>query len=175
MALSRIDPNSVKPGDIIPVKVDGILHNTVIDEHGIQRFVEDLTNPWYQRLRDYIGTVVNPNGDIRDLNELAVYHAHGKISTEEYAKFNMDIGYSVGGFCDLSSFQAMDIDNPLWETSVEPDSITVKEYKFIISDAGLESFQEMLTEILDECDSSYYGTRATRAEVKEVILKILEL
>lgn len=51
-----------------------------------------------------------------DLNELArIYHTKKPFSQRDYAEFNMMLGYSVSGWCDLSSFHDMEVVNPLWE------------------------------------------------------------
>jgi hypothetical protein len=103
---------SVVEGDRITVRVGGQEYETVV-VNGIQRFVEDKHNPLYRRLRSRYDGVINPDGDIADLNEMTVMAAKGKISPREYAEFNMALGYSVCGFADIfdSTFH---IDNPLW-------------------------------------------------------------
>lgn len=50
-----------------------------------------------------------------DLNHLALAYHQKKFSQRDYAEFNMMLGYSISGFCDLSSFDDMEIINPLWK------------------------------------------------------------
>lgn len=92
-----------KTGDEIIVKVAGKEYKTIIDEHGIQRFE---TNSLIRHLYD--------NG-IFDLNQLCIDYQHGKFNQIDYAEFNMQTGYSVCGFAELSSFQDMKIENLLWD------------------------------------------------------------
>lgn len=87
----------------IIVKVSGIEYPTVIDEHGIQRFIK---NRLFCHLVD--------SGQV-NLNKLHIDYLHDKFSKREYAEFTMMLGYSVSGFAGLSSFQDMEIKNPLWE------------------------------------------------------------
>lgn len=93
-----------KPGDHITVKVGGVEYDTVIDEHDVQRFIAD---PLIQKLQ---------RAGIIDLNRLSVAYHYNKVLTQrEYAELNMKLGYSVSGFCDLSSFSDMPIENPVWD------------------------------------------------------------
>lgn len=93
----------VKPGDEILMKVGGIEYTTVIDEYGIQRFkINSLIRHLYDE-------------GIFDLNQLCIDYLNGKFNQRDYAEFNMQTGYSVCGFAELSSFQDMEIENPLWE------------------------------------------------------------
>jgi hypothetical protein len=92
-----------KPGDVIYVRVGGRRYKTIIDAHGVQRFKENGL------LRHLVDTKVI------DLNKLAVTYMMGKpFSRRHYAEFMMSIGYSVCGFAELSNFQGMAIENPLW-------------------------------------------------------------
>jgi tRNA/tmRNA/rRNA uracil-C5-methylase (TrmA/RlmC/RlmD family) len=86
------------------VKVGEIEYSTVIDEHGTQRFVK---NKLLCHLVD--------SGQV-DLNRLSIDYQHEKFSQREYAEFNMMLGYSVSGFSELSSFDDLEIENPLWES-----------------------------------------------------------
>ena len=91
----------------IIVKVGGVEYPTVIDKHGVQRFVE---NSLFCHLVD--------SGQV-DLNRLGIDYQHDKFSQREYAEFTMMLGYSVDGFAELSSFHDMEIENPLWEEKGE--------------------------------------------------------
>jgi hypothetical protein len=52
-----------------------------------------------------------------DLNKLSVDYQEkrGGFTKREYAEFNMQLGYSVCGFSELSLFQSYDIENPVWD------------------------------------------------------------
>jgi len=91
-----------KPGDKITILVNGNPYETYIDEHGVQRFP----------MNTVIGYLFNVG--ILDLNKLAVDYHNGKFHKDDYMKLNMDLGYSVCGFADLSSFEDYEIINPLW-------------------------------------------------------------
>ncbi len=91
-----------KKGKEIIVKVQGINYLTEIDSHGVQRFKENSV----------IRFLVNK--EIIDLNKLFIAFQEKKFTKRDYAEFNMMLGYSVGGFADLSSFEDWEIDNPIW-------------------------------------------------------------
>lgn len=91
-----------KPGEVIVVKVGGKPYETVIDKDGVQRFrINQLFNYLYK------------SGRI-DLNQLATDYQCGLFTQEEYLHFYMGLGYSVSGFSELSFFEDLEIDNPLW-------------------------------------------------------------
>lgn len=97
----------MKPGDHIKVKVGGVEYDTVVDPQGVQRFIADPV----------IRTLVN--AEVIDLNEVArLYVGDNKdpgFTQREYAEFNMKLGYSLGGFAELSWFFDMEIENPIEE------------------------------------------------------------
>ncbi len=66
----------------------------VKDEHGTYRF---KANRLFRCLVD--------SGDV-SLNRLAVFYDRGYFPIDEYAEFNMGLGYSLSGFCELSFIQA---------------------------------------------------------------------
>lgn len=105
-AATRFDTQSlqrpVKPGDVIVVRVGGVEYETVIDQNGTQRF---RANGLIRCLRD---------AGYTNLNTLAMAYGEKRFTQREYAEFNMALGYSVSGFAELSSFQDMLIENPLW-------------------------------------------------------------
>ena len=88
------------------MRVGGVTYPTVITDDGVQRFVED---PLLARCFE-CGAL--------DLNKLGIAYQLGTsgLTQREYAELNMKLGYSVGGFCDLSSFQDLEIENPLWNS-----------------------------------------------------------
>jgi len=89
-------------GTIIKVRVNGKEYDTVIDENGTQRFIK---NNLIRHLTDSKAV---------DLNKLCLDYQRGKFLEQEYAEFNMGLGYSVSGFCEISSFEDGTILNPLW-------------------------------------------------------------
>lgn len=97
-----LDYKNLKDGDQIEVDVGGVRYLTVI-QNNVQRFYEN----------GVIRYLVDNN--IVNLNDVVVAYHNGKFSKRDYAEFNMMLGYSVSGFCDLSSFTEYDISNPLWK------------------------------------------------------------
>ena len=91
-----------KPGYKIMITIGGKPIETTIDQHGTQRLPN---NPVYSALFD--------SGAL-DLNRLAVAYHQDKISLEHYLDYYLNIGYSVCGFAELSSFEHLEIVNPLW-------------------------------------------------------------
>lgn len=111
-----------KPGDTILIRVGTSVVQTFIDKNGVQRLP---TNPIYGAWID--GTTAAYNRYIRKvrpedrddaltfgLNEMNVLYHQGKFTFEEWLEFYLNMGYSVGGFCDLSAFQHLPIVNPVW-------------------------------------------------------------
>lgn len=90
-------------GDIIQVKVGEKTYDTMIDEAGVQRFIKNS-------LLCYLF-----EEDMIDLNQICFDYHHDKFSKIDYAEFMMALGYSVCGFAELSCFEDMEIENPLWE------------------------------------------------------------
>jgi hypothetical protein len=93
---------AARPGDVIIVKVGGNSYETVIDKAGVQRFRKNA-------VLDHLF-----NSGRLDLNQLAIDYRRGAFDQRTYAEFNMALGYSVCGFAELSSFEDMEIENPLW-------------------------------------------------------------
>lgn len=92
-----------KPGDTILIKVGARRVVTTIDDSGVQRLPK---NKFYCDLLD---------ANLIDLNNLAIAYQRGKISFDDYLEFYLNIGYSVCGFADLSSFEHLEISNPVWK------------------------------------------------------------
>jgi hypothetical protein len=92
----------MKP-DIIEVKVNGVGYPTHIDDQGVQRFVGN-------------GVLLHlyESGSI-DMNQLRREYHQAKFSQKDYMEFHIGIGYSVHGFCDLSVFEDVIVENPVWE------------------------------------------------------------
>lgn len=81
---------------------------TYIDEYGVQRFYE---NSVIRHLR-YTKAI--------DLNELSGDFFENKFTQIDFLEFNMALGYSVSGLAELSYFQDLEIDNPLWHEATNP-------------------------------------------------------
>lgn len=97
-----------KNHNIVKVKVGGVEYDTVLVKGDLQRFVQN----------DILARCVE-NGLI-DMNRARILYHEGKMGTKrQYAEFHMAIGYSVRGFEELSLFQDMEIENPLWEKDEE--------------------------------------------------------
>lgn len=101
-----------KPGDKIMVKVGGVEYETVIDEHGTQRFVKNPDH-WLVKQIPMIWDSYLKR-DIMNMNVMADRYRNGEFNQRDYAEMNMAIGYSVCGFCELSSFNNFIVENPLW-------------------------------------------------------------
>lgn len=86
------------------VRVGGKLYPTVTDEQGTTRFIE---NPIVRFLVDH---------GVLDLQVVAVAYQTNRLGPPSadlqraYAEFNMMLGYSLGGFMELSSFMDMDVE-----------------------------------------------------------------
>lgn len=50
-----------------------------------------------------------------DVNKLCIDYQNGKFSQQDYAEVMMGVGYSVSAFIYLSTFEDMEIENPLWD------------------------------------------------------------
>lgn len=100
MKSKKLDP---KPGDIFLVKIGSHRIKTEIDKNGVQRLPCNL---FYDNLIKH---------GLLDLNAMARAYHTGKLSFDEYLEFYLNIGYSMSGFAELSSFEHLEIKNPLWE------------------------------------------------------------
>lgn len=107
--------------EIIMVKLNGREFPTHIDEHGVQRFVgnqiiynyvhrniglwEKLKHGEFERLGGY------------GLNEVSIDYRVGMtgITLDEMLDFFTGMRYSVSGMIDLSHFEAVEVENPLWD------------------------------------------------------------
>lgn len=174
MNLPRIDRDSVKPGDRITVLVGGIPYETEINEHGTQRFIIDPDNALVRRLRNRSdGQPTRAEGDIADLNEMAIRYHQGEFTKREYAEMNIALGYSLGGFEELSSFEDMDIDNPLDEAGLEYDADDTVTMHLIMSRAAARVFGAVLEEGGEALNRAANGPQAARDEVRAGIDGVL--
>jgi hypothetical protein len=97
-------------GDIIPVRVDGLVYLTALDGRGVQRFIEDRDH-WL--VKQIPKTYDRGAGRmIDDMNVMAIRFHKGQFNRRDYMEMNMAVGYSVSGFCDI--FSDAEIENPLW-------------------------------------------------------------
>lgn len=101
--------------EIIPVKLNGKEYPSYIDDHGVQRFVP---NPIVKRMID---KTMKSSGQLKNgvynLNDVAMdyYSDPDWASTEDMLDFYTQINYSVSGMVDLSYFEDVVVENPLWE------------------------------------------------------------
>lgn len=91
----------MNPGETIIIQIDGAFFVTRIDENGTQRF---LVNRLIRHLVD--------SGAV-DLNRLCSDYQLGLFTKDEYLKFCMGLGYSVGMLAGI--FPDLEIVNPLWK------------------------------------------------------------
>jgi len=93
--------DTVKPGP--DIKVNGVVHATVIDDQGTQRFPENkVVRLLYDAasLRGY------------NLNDLAIA-IRDRHHDDDWRAFYRFLGYSVCGYADV--FDDDVIENPLWD------------------------------------------------------------
>ena len=127
-------------GDVIPVIVGDRKFTTVIDKHGVQRFkvntvlnafADGTTAAW-----DNWRAAGRHGKEPYSINDLTREYHEGKHSFDDMLTFFTSIGYSVGGFCDISIFADLDVRNPLWEKD---------DLKVLSSDA-LAEFMALINE-----------------------------
>jgi len=92
-----------KNNDEIIVYLDDRPYLTRIIDN-IQRFVEYENHFLIEQEKKY--------GE--NANDTCIRYHRKEFSQRDYAEYNMSIGYSVCGFCDLSNFHDMIFINPLW-------------------------------------------------------------
>lgn len=104
----------------ITVKINGKEYQTYLDKHGTQRFVENRIVSRFidsnVALYSKMGWKWMEDNNVYTLNDLSMeYHGKGEFSLDEMIEFHTMIGYSVGGFAELSYFEDVEIENPLWD------------------------------------------------------------
>lgn len=106
----------------ITILFNGTPIETIFDPHGTQRFRKNYNNPYLSRMVTIAGNPNNPEGDIKDLNQLCMMFVRGQIPVQDYIQVNMDLGYSVAGFCEVMDSHEIpcDIKNPIWEEGNNP-------------------------------------------------------
>ena len=118
-----VSHKDVRPGDTVEVAIEGKVYNTIIDDSGVQRFPANTVLE-YMFNHDTNGKPVSMSkpGEMHtqmlNLNTLAVAFHQGKFTKRDYCQVVMQ-GYSVSGFCSLSTFSDWTIQNPLWGGKVE--------------------------------------------------------
>ncbi len=123
LVTDTVKSGDLKPGDTIDVVIEGKTYETVIDDQNVHRFKAN-TVLQYMFDHDTTGAPVdmsNPrqmHTQMLNLNTLAVAFHKGKFSKRDYMEIVMQ-GYSVSGFCSLSTFQDWSIHNPLWGNAPE--------------------------------------------------------
>ena len=114
-----------KPGDKIMVKVGGQEYETIIDEYGVQRFIANgvmkvLQQNFFDEWDKYCKTglqmfIGNEHLEPMGYNKLAVMYIQGAFSQRDYLEFYMSTGSSVSLIAEMSFFEDLEIENPLWE------------------------------------------------------------
>ena len=110
----------MKPGP--DATINGVIHKTVIDDRGVQRFqqnriVRDLLTATTYMDKDGRWLPV-PIGATRiSLNEIAMATGDGRYTGGEWRELYRLIGYSIGGYGEI--FPDDEIDNPLDAKSAE--------------------------------------------------------
>ncbi len=108
-----------KPGDVIPVKVDGKVYETVIDENGVQRFRENsVLDYMFRHAPDGRELNMMDGRDIHNgmmnLNTLVGAFRQGKFEKRDFLEFRI-AGHSVSWLLELSEFAGTVVENPLWD------------------------------------------------------------
>ena len=167
--MNKGNPMEAKPGDIIPIKLDGVEYQTYIDERGVQRFYENPDNAILRSMP--LVKVADGHGGwltVLDSNLMSIEYQRGKFTQREYAEAKMAQGYSVSGFCDLG-FDSMLLENPLWD-SEEDNEWSNHTNNYLLSNLknGKFTILEVLT-ILSNRDN-ITADEAERHFVDEFIL-----
>lgn len=102
----KVKVSELKAGDRIMIRIGAKPVLTYIDERGIQRILPNRI------IRD----VAETNRSL-DLNMIAALHAQGNYSLQEYLEYDLLTNWSVCGFCELSRYQFLDVDNPVWDSN----------------------------------------------------------
>ena len=144
-----------KNGDIITITVDGRPYETYIDDHGTQRFRIDSTHPLWDR---YCGDIDNPGKGIEDLNQLCIAYLRNQFDQRTYMEFNMSLGYSVCGFCELSHFDHVRLVNPIWDES--EDDVGNDSYLYANLSNKTLTLEDVLQQIAKREGISYTEAQA---------------
>lgn len=119
----RPKSDDLNPGDTIEVMIEGKVYPTIIDDHGVHRFPANSVLQYMFEHNTHGKPVdMSKAGEMHtqmlNLNTLAVAFHQGKFDKRDYMEIVMQ-GYSVSGFCSLSTFADWSIHNPLWSSKPE--------------------------------------------------------
>ena len=98
--------------ETIIVNVGGRSFETYIDRNGVQRF---RVNTVLNHLCDLMTKNLTVDGKSYGLNDMCLEFFNGKFSNDDWLTWYTSFGYSVSGFMDLSFFDHLEIENPLWD------------------------------------------------------------
>jgi hypothetical protein len=118
---------SREPGSRIPIIIEGVIYDSVIDLYGTHRFVDDPIKR-YMLYHNAKGELIDfkSHSQMLNLNTLSLAYHGGKFGKREWLEYIMS-GYSISGFCSISDFHDWHINNPFWEGNVliENDRISI--------------------------------------------------
>lgn len=101
---------SYKPGDRVPVVINGERFDTFIDKNGTQRFPMLKVMDWLTGFIQFQGVQQHPS---YAMNDLAILAATKQIPQDERRFVYRHIGMSVCGYAEV--FGNDDIKNPCWD------------------------------------------------------------
>jgi len=114
-----------KPGDEIKVKIGGREFTTVIDPNGTQRLkangvIRAIQQSFFDSWDEYCKPGLqrsfgNNDREPMGFNKLARMYNKGEFSQEDYLDFYALTGSSMNCIGELSEFEDLEIENPLWE------------------------------------------------------------
>jgi len=86
------------------VYVGGRPYEAREDDRGVLRFRKDPDHHLVKQLSSLFG-----GSGCKDPNDMAIAYHQGEFSLRDYAEMNMGMGYSLGGFEELSAFEDLEI------------------------------------------------------------------
>ena len=95
-------------GDRIMIRIGAKPVLTYIDERGTQRIFPNRI----------IREVSNTN-KVTDPNTIRAMYEQGHYSLEEYLEYDLQTNWSVCGLCELSRYEFIDVDNPMWDSNTD--------------------------------------------------------
>lgn len=119
------------PGQHYTVKVGDWEYDTVIDDRCTQRFVGNgvLVMISNAMIRDYNNrNRSNALTTSIGYDDIVVAYENGEVSLKDMVDFYTGTRYSVGAFATLSTFEHLEIFNPVWEQyEAEQEALRLKE------------------------------------------------
>lgn len=109
--------------EIIMVRVGERSFKTALDNNGVQRFMphDECPAELVEKMRDWDEYLSSKDSRYETIpagiytpNDLAIDFYNGVYTVDEMLSYETYSGYSVSGLADLSYFDDMEIDNPLW-------------------------------------------------------------